>query len=552
MIVDRLVNGLRADLGGFWGQVSPPQLPPLGLHTFRVTPPGGTVRLHLRVEADGHGLLFVDVTDVVHLNPSATYIAWLALNGLPRERAAGALVARFGARLPIAVDQIYTMVERFSNPTLGCPTCAVLPGNAALPRTSGAEVLPGPAVLAQTALFSTTVHAPFKADLAITYGCNNHCSHCYNEPDRLDMASLTAPEWKRVIDVLHRVGVPHLIFTGGEATLHPDLPELIAYADGLGHICGLNTNGRRIAHRPFMQTLADAGLNHIQVTLSSSRPALHDDINGATAWKQTVRGIENAMACGVHAITNTTLMQRNRDHVEEIIDFLYGLGIRTFAMNGMIYSGGGYGDAGASPDAIPEAEMAPLLIRVRDHAADLGMRFLWYTPTEYCRLSPVELEIGAKRCNAGEYSMCIEPNGDVLPCQSFYVAAGNVLRDPWESIWDSSLFRSFRDREDNPRLAGLPEKCWECPDLPLCGGGCRIEREARDGVHTATAGGGAAVGRCSCATSATVPTACGGGAGACHSDAIGSGFKPNASLTRREPRGGLISADSLFAEFDKA
>ncbi len=526
MFVDRLVNGLKADLGGFWGHVAPPQLPPQGLHTFKLTPSGGTVRLHLRVEADGHGLLFVDVTDVVHLNPSATYIAWLALNGLPRERASGALASRFGARMPIEVDQIYTMVERFSNPGSGCPTCAVLP------RASGAELLPGPAVLAQTALFSTTVHAPFKADLAITYGCNNHCSHCYNEPDRLDMASLTAPEWKRVIDVLHKVGVPHLIFTGGEATLHPDLPELISYADGLGHICGLNTNGRRIAHLPFMQTLADSGLNHIQVTVASSRAELHDAINGATAWKQTIRGIENAMSVGVHAITNTTLMQRNRDHVEEIIDFLYSIGIRTFAMNGMIYSGGGYGDTGASPDAIPEAEMAPLLIRVRDHAAELGMRFLWYTPTEYCRLSPVELEIGAKRCNAGEYSLCIEPNGDVLPCQSFYVAAGNVLNDPWESIWDSNLFRSFRDREENPRLAGLPEKCWECPDLPLCGGGCRIEREARDGIHTATAGGGCA--------------------GACHSDAIGSGFKPNASLTRRDTRAGLITVDSLFAEYDKA
>ena len=51
MFVDRLVNGLKADLGGFWGHVAPPQLPPQGLHTFRVTPPGGTVRLHLRVEA---------------------------------------------------------------------------------------------------------------------------------------------------------------------------------------------------------------------------------------------------------------------------------------------------------------------------------------------------------------------------------------------------------------------------------------------------------------------------------------------------------------------
>ncbi|MCB0241561.1 MAG: SPASM domain-containing protein, partial [Anaerolineae bacterium] len=74
--------------------------------------------------------------------------------------------------------------------------------------------------------------------------------------------------------------------------------------------------------------------------------------------------------------------------------------------------------------------MPALLIRVRDRAEELGMRFLWYTPTEYCRMSPVELELGAKRCNAGEYSLCIEPNGDVLPCQSYYVAAGNILRDP--------------------------------------------------------------------------------------------------------------------------
>jgi radical SAM protein with 4Fe4S-binding SPASM domain len=127
------------------------------------------------------------------------------------------------------------------------------------------------------------------------------------------------------------------------------------------------------------------------------------------------------------------------------------------------------------------------------------MRFLWYTPTEYCRLSPVELELGAKRCNAAEYSVCVEPNGDVLPCQSYYVAAGNLLHDAWDEIWRSDLFRSFRDRESDPAAAGLPEMCWECPDLPLCGGGCRIEREARGGNRVAAHGdeaGGGACGPC--------------------------------------------------------
>lgn len=107
------------------------------------------------------------------------------------------------------------------------------------------------------------------------------------------------------------------------------------------------------------------------------------------------------------------------------------------------------------------------------------MRFLWYTPTEYCQLSPLELRLGMKRCNAGEYSCCIEPNGDVLPCQSYYQPAGNLLRDPWERIWESPLFRAFRNRGSEPEAAGLPEKCRHCPDFPVCGGGCPLEREAR-------------------------------------------------------------------------
>ena len=156
------------------------------------------------------------------------------------------------------------------------------------------------------------------------------------------MASLNKQQWFEVVNRLHEAGVPHLILTGGEATLHPDLLEIIRYADRLGHVVGLNTNGRRLAHPPFAGELADAGLNHVQITLGSCRAEVHDAMNGARSFDQTVRGIENALASRLHTITNTTLMRPNMDHAEEIVDFLYALGIRTFAMNGMIYSGGGF------------------------------------------------------------------------------------------------------------------------------------------------------------------------------------------------------------------
>jgi radical SAM protein with 4Fe4S-binding SPASM domain len=309
--------------------------------------------------------------------------------------------------------------------------------------------------------------------LALTYGCNNACRHCYNDRHRAGMSSLRLDQWQRVLERLAAVGIPHVIFTGGEPTLFAGLAELVSFAERLGLVTGLNTNGRRLSDPALVRTFADAGLSHVQITLESHRPEVHDAMTAARSFWETVAGIRGSLEAGLHTITNTTLTRRNADHVEQIVDYLCELGLRTIAINGMIYSGSGR----SSGDAIPEEELGPVLVRVRDRTDELGMRLLWYTPTAYCRLSPLELELGPRRCNAGEYSICIEPNGDVLPCQSYYAPAGNILRDDWPSIWHSPLFRSFRERVADPRAFGLPEQCWDCPDLPLCAGGCRIERE---------------------------------------------------------------------------
>jgi radical SAM protein with 4Fe4S-binding SPASM domain len=278
-----------------------------------------------------------------------------------------------------------------------------------------------------------------------------------------------------VLERLAAIGVPHVVFTGGEPTLAPGLPDLILHAESLGLVTGLNTNGRRLSNRRFAQSLADAGLSHVQITLGSCRPPVHDAITGARSFQETVQGIRNALAAGLHTITNTTLTRRNAEEAERLVDFLHDLGLRTFAVNGMIYSGGGR----TCEDAIPEDHLGPLLVQLRDRAAERRMRMLWYTPTAYCRFSPVELGLDPRRCNAGEFSIAIEPNGDVLPCQSYYESVGNLLDDPWEVIWNSPLFRSFRQRTEDPQGCGLPAECWECLDLELCGGGCRIERESR-------------------------------------------------------------------------
>ncbi|MEX1248491.1 MAG: radical SAM protein, partial [Anaerolineales bacterium] len=341
--VTKIWRGVREETTGFLAAFRAPTKPDTGLHFWDIElPDGRSMRIHLRVEPSGNGVLFVDVTDVVHLNQTAVLMAKMALDGVPRFEARARLAAWHPdagrEQLDRELRQIYDMVDGFRQPNGACPTCEL---------SDTMDLSP---------MFSIEVNAPYKVDVALTYGCNNECPHCYNENDRLQMPSLPLNEWYAVLDRLSQLGVPHLILTGGEATLHPDLPKVIQYADQLGMVVGLNTNGRHIAHKPYMDELAEAGLNHVQVTLDSSRAEVHDAMMGTTAFAQTVRGIENAVASRVHVITNTTLMRANMGHAEEIIEFIYSLGIRTFAMNGMIYSGGGF----AHPQAISEQEMPAL------------------------------------------------------------------------------------------------------------------------------------------------------------------------------------------------
>ncbi len=455
----RIFEWIKKDLSGLFSGFKSGFSLPQGLYSYTIANHDFTKKIHLRVEKDGAGVLFDNLTHIIHLNPTATFIAKKRLDGWTRKRIVSVLNRLFGGVqrkiLLGEVNRVSDIAETIRTTFSGCPF----------------EDLD---FIKTRPIFSKEISAPYKVDLALTYTCNNRCRHCYNIVSRKSMPSLAESEWKLVLDKLARLGVPHIIFTGGEPTLHPSLSTLIRHADKNGQIAGLNTNGRLLAHRDFVEELVDAGLDHVQITLESSREKVHNFMTGSNSFDETTRGIKKCLNTSLHVLTNTTLTRLNIDHYKEIVNFLFDMGVHTFAMNSMIHSGKGR----ANQDTLDIEEISPVLRDVQNIASQKGMRFLWYTPTEYCRLSPVEHGVGYKRCNAGEYSMCIEPNGDVLPCQSYYVSVGNFLEDRWEDIWNSDLFLSFRNRFKDPAESGLPEKCWNCEYLDVCGGGCPLERNA--------------------------------------------------------------------------
>ena len=405
-------------------------------------------RIHLRLEADGKGVLLVNASRMYHFNPSAALMAHLILEEIPDDQA----IKRISQLFSVKADQAAADFAAFKTTFLPiispeddpCPICDL-----------NLEILEP---------FSQQPSAPYRMDLALTYRCNNHCIHCYNDASRAAQ-ELSTEEWMAVLDRIWKIGIPHVVFTGGEPTLRDDLPELIAYAEKIGLISGLNTHGRRLSDMDFLNRLVEAGLDHVQITLESHLPDIHNKIVAAPqAWQQTVDGIRNALRTRLFVMTNTTLLQTNSPYLADTLTFLAELGLPTIGLNGLIHSGRGT----SSDEALQESQLADLLEIAKSHAAGSGQRLIWYTPTQYCRFNPVESGLGVKGCTAARYNMCIEPDGSVIPCQSYYHSLGNFLQDEWSGIWNHELCVSIRER------TYVPDGCRICDLLSTCGGGCPL------------------------------------------------------------------------------
>jgi radical SAM protein with 4Fe4S-binding SPASM domain len=424
-----------------------PSIPDAGIFSYLRQENGDRAHLHLRVESDGAGLLLINANRAIHLNPTATMMIWMLLEEKDEQDIISSIRKRFNVKRQRAesdLQEIQWQLEELIRPDGACPI-----------HDLALDILPP---------FSQTPFAPYRMDLALTYRCNNECEHCYNARSRT-FPELETGQWRGILDLLWEIGVPHICFTGGEASLRNDLPELVAHASGLGQITGLLTNGRRLSDEGYVRELVDAGLDHVQITIESHEPEIHDRmVQSQGAWRQTVRGIENALACRLYVMTNTTLLEANATQFEKTIDFLAELGVPTVGCNALIYAGSGE----TVGTGLPEEELEPLLIAVRKKIEQHGQRLIWYTPTQYCHFDPVQFELGVKTCTAAMYNMCIEPNGDVIPCQSFYQSVGNILQDPWDTIWNHDLSLWLRERKY------VPEECKRCPVLKECGGGCPL------------------------------------------------------------------------------
>jgi MoaA/NifB/PqqE/SkfB family radical SAM enzyme len=201
--------------------------------------------------------------------------------------------------------------------------------------------------------------------------------------------------------------------------------DLVWVAEGQGSVTGLLTDGRRLREREYLDELLLAGLDHVQITLASHRPEVHDGIVGqAGSWQETDAGLRNSIAGDVYVVVHVVVVPANADSVVETVAYLAELGVPAVALSSPLR---------AAPE---EERLQRALEAAQDAVYAHGLTLVWELAAPYCHVNPIEMEADLPPQQVVRQHLYVEPDGDVLPAQGYNVVLGNLLRDPWEAIWD--------------------------------------------------------------------------------------------------------------------
>lgn len=129
-----------------------------------------------------------------------------------------------------------------------------------------------------------------------------------------------------------------VILTGGEPTLHPELPKIAAYASEQGLHVRMITNGTRLADPEFARAVGEAGVKIAHVSVYSVRPEVEEVLRGSPGTlEKAFAAVRNAHENGIEVNINCVINKLNADHLDENIEYWieYHPYIRHFVWNNL-------------------------------------------------------------------------------------------------------------------------------------------------------------------------------------------------------------------------
>lgn len=195
---------------------------------------------------------------------------------------------------------------------------------------------------------------PLHLTAELTHRCPLGCPYCSN-PVELQAANQELPteHWAQVFDEAAQMGVLLLELSGGEPAQREDLTQIVAAGRRAGLHTGLVTSGLGLT-RARLQDLADAGLEHVQLSMQGCSPDTADWISGTTgSFGRKLQVAEWVAELGLPLGISMVLHRQSLDQLGGMIDLAQDLGARRLVLETVRFHGwAALNRAGLTPDPL--------------------------------------------------------------------------------------------------------------------------------------------------------------------------------------------------------
>ncbi len=320
--------------------------------------------------------------------------------------------------------------------------------------------------------------APMIVYWELTNACDLACRHCRATamaqpgPDELSL-----DEVRRVLAGFAGFGapLPHVVFTGGDPLLRPDLREILAAARRLGIGFSLAPAVTPLLDRERMAQLVADGVQAISLSLDGSTAAAHDGLRGVDGtFAATLAALDAAAEVGLPVQVNTLVTDQTAADLPAIYELLSSRTLMRWSLFFLISVGRGAQLRELDPGPAERllrwlgeiARTAPFQLktteamhyrRVNAQAALRAGR-----TREQVEASPMARGFGIRDGNGIVF---IAHDGEVNPSGFLPVGVGNVRERSLVDIYrQAPLMRSLRDPQQ------FKGRCGCCDFHDWCGG----------------------------------------------------------------------------------
>lgn len=303
----------------------------------------------------------------------------------------------------------------------------------------------------------------------LTHRCPLQCPYCSNPVELTrKREELDTETWQRVFAEAAELGVLQVHLSGGEPALRQDLETLVASCAEHGLYSNLITAGVNIS-RARLDALADAGLDHVQLSVQGATAEVNDHIaNLPGAFDKKLAFAAEVTDVGLPLTLNSVIHRANLHQIPDLVELALELGARRLEIAHAQYYGWALQNRGALMPPREQVMEALELVEAARERLKGKLVIDAVVPDYYARLP--------KPCmnGWGRQSLNVTPTGKVLPCHAaetipgleFWNVRDHALGDIWQ---ESPAFNAYRG------TAWMPDACQSCDRREIDWGGCRCQ-----------------------------------------------------------------------------